>query len=57
MKSRNKKYEDKFKTYLFSFPWEIHREICTDLNVVESTEKTRSSRETIRNNTDLYKQN
>jgi len=33
MKKRNLDYEKKFRTYLFSFDFETHKQICKDLNV------------------------
>jgi len=45
MKERNLKYEQNFRTYLFSFDYETHKKICKDINVVESTPKTREARE------------
>jgi len=33
MKTRNLEYEKKFRTYLFSFDFEKHKEICKNLNV------------------------
>jgi len=41
MKERSEKYEQKFRKYLYSFDWETHKEICKNINVVESTELTR----------------
>jgi len=45
MKKRNLKYEQKFRAYLFSGDWERYKEICKNLNVVESTEETRKVRD------------
>lgn len=33
MKERNLEYERKFKTYLFSFNFETHKDICKNINV------------------------
>lgn len=41
---RNLEYEKKFKAYLFKGNWARHKEICENLNVVESTEETRNAR-------------
>lgn len=38
---RNLEYERKFKAYLFRGNWERHLKICDNINVVESTPKTR----------------
>lgn len=38
---RNLNYEKKFRAYLFRGNWERHKEICKNINVVESTPKTR----------------
>lgn len=43
MESRNKEYEKKFRAYLFKFDFETHKEICKNLNVIESTDKTRKA--------------
>ena len=40
-KKRNIDYENKFRAYLFGGDWERHKEICKNINVVESTPKTR----------------
>lgn len=45
MKKRSLNYENKFRKYLFSFPYEEHKEICKNINVVESTERTRQAQE------------
>ena len=33
MKKRNLEYEKKFRKYLFSFDFQIHKEICKNINV------------------------
>lgn len=33
MKQRNLEYEQKFKSYLFSFNFETHKKICRDINI------------------------
>jgi hypothetical protein len=38
---RNLKYEKKFMKYLFRGDFERHKEICKNINIVESTPKTR----------------
>ncbi len=38
MKQRNLKYEQKFKTYLFSFDLNTHKEICKTINVKDNQE-------------------
>jgi hypothetical protein len=38
---RNLEYEKKFMKYLFRGDFERHKEICKNINVVESTPKTR----------------
>jgi hypothetical protein len=45
MSERNLEYENKFRAYLFKGDWERQKEICKNINVVESTEETRNSRE------------
>jgi hypothetical protein len=45
MKKRNLEYEEKFRAYLFSFNFETHKEICKNINVVESTPKTKGEEE------------
>ncbi len=42
-KKRNLEYEKKFRAYLFSFDFEIHKQICINLNVVPSTPATRKA--------------
>lgn len=44
MNERDLEYEKKFKAYLFRGDWNRHKEICNNINVVESTEETRSMR-------------
>ena len=41
MTNRNLEYEKKFKAYLFKGDFERHKEICKNINVVESTPETR----------------
>lgn len=43
-KTRSLEYENKFMKYLFSFDYETHKDICKNINVVESTDKTREAR-------------
>lgn len=45
MKKRSLNYENKFRKYLYSFSYEEYKEICKNINVVESTESTRQARE------------
>lgn len=42
--ARNLDYEKKFRAYLFRGNWERHKQICDNLNVVESTDETRKAR-------------
>jgi hypothetical protein len=42
---RNLKYEQNFRKYLFRGNYERHKEICKNINVVESTSKTREAQE------------
>ena len=39
---RNLKYEQNFMKYLFRGDFDRHKAICKNINVVESTDKTRS---------------
>jgi hypothetical protein len=41
---RNLEYEKKFRAYLFRGNWERHKDICKNINVVESTPKTRAEK-------------
>lgn len=38
MKERNLSYEKKFRTYLYSFDFKTHKEICESINLKPNSE-------------------
>ena len=45
MKQRNKKYEQKFRAYLFSFDLETHKAICDNINVKHKQQESNDADE------------
>jgi len=48
MKERNKIYEKKFRTYLFSFDLDTHKEICKNLNVKPNTSQEKEQEQDLK---------